>query len=76
MESNMPAPSDVSPEYDPRKVIPRYVSDCLDSDLNLVAIRCSTSDRLLVLLGVQSVREQQKINEKLQLLLDKLDGGE
>lgn len=75
-ESNMPMPSEVSPKYDPRKVIPKYVSEALDNDLNQIALRCSTSDRLLVLLFVQSVREQQAMNDRLQELLDSLDGDD
>ncbi len=72
----MQAPSNVSADYDPRKVIPKYVSDALDNDLNQIALRCHTSDRLLVLLSTQAIREQRLMNEKLQELLDRLAEGE
>lgn len=75
-QSNMPAQSDVSPDFDPKTVVPEYVSDVMDNDLERITKRCKTSDRLLVMLGVQQVREMKRMNEKLQELLDRLNGDE
>lgn len=60
----------VSPDFDPKTAIPNYVTDAMDSDLAAITSRCHTSDRLIVMLLLQLVREQQRTNTLLDGLVE------